>query len=59
MLLQQTEIGLLKDQTVGTRTAGGTIAADQYLYLVSGTATAGTFDAGRLVITILGYDVAS
>jgi hypothetical protein len=47
------------DQTVGTRTAGGTIAADQYLYLVSGTATAGTFDAGRLVITILGYDVAS
>tara|TARA_R100000988_G_scaffold55743_1_gene27757 strand:+ start:542 stop:1162 length:621 start_codon:yes stop_codon:yes gene_type:complete len=47
------------DQTVGTRTAGGTIAADQYLYLASGTATAGTFDAGRLVITILGYDVAS
>ena len=47
------------DQTVGTRTAGGEIAADQYLYLTCGTATAGTYDAGRLVITILGYDVAS
>ena len=47
------------DQTAGVRTAGGTIGADQYLYLVSGTATAGTFSAGRLVITILGYDVAS
>ena len=47
------------DQTVGTRTAGGTIAADQFLYLTCGTATAGTYDAGRLVITILGYDVAS
>jgi len=47
------------DQTAGVRTAGGEIGADQYLYLVSGTATAGTFSAGRLVITILGYDVAS
>ena len=47
------------DQTVGTRTAGGEIAADQYLYLVCGTSTAGTYTAGRLLITILGYDVAS
>ena len=47
------------DQTVGTRTAGGEIAADQYLYLTCGTATAGTYTAGRLLITILGYDVAS
>lgn len=47
------------DQTAGTRTAGGEIAADQYLYLTCGTATAGTYTAGRLLITILGYDVAS
>ncbi len=47
------------DQTAGVRTAGGEIAADQYLYLTCGTATAGTYTAGRLVITILGYDVAS
>jgi hypothetical protein len=46
-------------QVAGTRTAGGTIAADQYLYLTGGSNTAGTYDAGRLVITILGYDVAS
>ena len=47
------------DAAVGTRTVGGTIVADQFLYLTSGAATAGTFSAGRLVITILGYDVAS
>ena len=46
------------DQTAGTRTAGGEIAADQYLYLTCGTATAGTYTAG-ILITILGYDVAS
>jgi len=47
------------DATLGSRTVGSTIAADQYLYLTCGTATAGTYDAGKLVITILGYDVAS
>mgnify|MGYP007072305837 FL=1 len=47
------------DASVGTRTAGGTIVADQYLYLVSGAATNANYTAGRLVITILGYDVAS
>jgi|TARA_R110001592_G_scaffold68762_2_gene210893 hypothetical protein len=47
------------DASVGTRTAGGTIVADQYLYLVSGDATNANYTAGRLVITILGYDVAS
>ena len=46
-------------QAAGTRTAGGTIAADQFLYLTGGSNTAGTYDAGRLLITILGYDVAS
>jgi len=47
------------DAAVGTRVAGGTIAADQYLYLVAGSATDAAYTAGRLVITILGYDVAS
>jgi len=46
-------------QALGVRKTGGTIAADQYLYLTGGSTTAGTYDAGRLVITILGYDVAS
>ena len=47
------------DATLGSRTVGNTIAADQFLYLTCGTSTAGTYDAGKLVITILGYDVAS
>ena len=47
------------DAAAGTRTAGGDIGANQYLYLTNGTATAGTYTAGRLVITILGYDIAS
>ena len=47
------------DASAGTRTAGGTIAADQYLYLVSGSTTNATYTAGRILITIHGYDVAS
>ena len=47
------------DQAAGSRTAGGTIVADQYLYLTTGAATDGAYSAGRLVITLLGYDVAS
>jgi hypothetical protein len=47
------------DAAVGTRTVGGTIVADQYLYLVAGAATNADYSAGRLIITILGYDVAS
>jgi hypothetical protein len=47
------------DQAAGSRTAGGTIVADQYLYLTTGAATDGEYSAGRLVITLLGYDVAS
>ena len=47
------------DAAVGTRTVGGTIVANQYLYLVSGATTNADFTAGRLVITILGYDAAS
>ena len=30
-------------------------SADQYLYLVCGTATAGTYDAGKIEITLYGY----
>ena len=47
------------DATLGSRTVGNTIVADQYLYLTCGTSTAGTYDAGKLVITILGFDAAS
>ena len=47
------------DAAVGTRTVGGTIVADQYLYLVAGATTNADYTAGRLIITILGYDVAS
>jgi hypothetical protein len=57
--LTETQIINAGDAAVGTRVAGGTIAADQYLYLVAGTVTAGVYTAGRLIITILGYDVAS
>ena len=49
-------------QTAGTRTANVSAlptTADQYLYLVGQGTTAGTYDAGKLLITILGYDVAS
>ena len=46
-------------QSVGTRTVGSTIAPDQFLYLTGGGTTAGTYDAGKLVITILGFDAAS
>ena len=31
------------------------VAANQYLYLTSGAATAGTFTAGRFLITLIGY----
>ena len=57
--LTETLINNAGDAAVGTRVAGGTIAADQYLYLVAGSTTDAAYTAGRLVITILGYDVAS
>jgi len=47
------------DASAGTRTAGGGIVADQYLYLVSGSTTNADYTAGRLLITIHGYDAAS
>jgi|TARA_A100001011_G_scaffold398114_1_gene501410 hypothetical protein len=46
-------------QAAGTRTAGGVIAADQYLYLTSQGTGDATYSAGRFIIEITGYDVAS
>ena len=47
------------DLVVGGLVAGGDIAADQYLYLTAGATTDADYTAGRLLITITGYDVAS
>ena len=57
--LTETQIINSGDLAVGSRVAGGGIVADQYLYLVAGSATNNTYTAGRIVITIHGYDVAS
>ena len=43
----------------GTMVAGGDIAADQYLYLVSQGTGDATYTAGRFLIEVVGYDVAS
>tara|TARA_R100000900_G_scaffold12962_4_gene11141 strand:- start:214 stop:834 length:621 start_codon:yes stop_codon:yes gene_type:complete len=43
----------------GTMVAGGDIAADQFLYLVSQGTGDAAYTAGRFLIEILGYDVAS
>ena len=47
------------DLAAGSLVAGGDIAADQYLYLTAGATTDADYTAGRLLITITGYDVAS
>jgi hypothetical protein len=57
--LTETEIINSGDLAAGTLVAGGDIAADQYLYLVAGSTTDADYTAGRLLITITGYDVAS
>ena len=57
--LTETQIINSGDLAAGTRVAGGTIVADQYLYLVAGSATNADYTAGRIIITITGYDVAS
>jgi hypothetical protein len=46
-------------QAAGTLTAGGDIAADQFLYLVSQGTGDATYTAGRFLIEITGFDVAS
>jgi len=47
------------DLTAGSLVAGGDIAADQYLYLTAGATTDADYTAGRILLTIFGYDVAS
>jgi len=46
-------------QAAGTLTAGGDIAADQFLYLVSQGTGDATYTAGRFLIEITGFDVAN
>jgi hypothetical protein len=49
-------------QAVGGRATNVTTlptVADKYLYLVGQGTTAGTYDAGKLLITIIGFDAAS
>ena len=46
-------------QAAGTLTAGGDIVADQFLYLVSQGTGDATYTAGRFLIEITGFDVAS
>lgn len=57
--LTETQIINSGDLAAGTLVAGGDIAADQYLYLVAGSTTDADYTAGRILITITGYDVAS
>ena len=44
-------------KTAFTIPSGG--IQDDFIYLTHGGTTAGTYDAGKLLITIIGYDVAS
>jgi len=57
--LTETQIINGGTQAAGTLTAGGDIAAAQYLYLVGQGTGHAAYTAGRLLITITGYDVAS
>ena len=57
--LTETQIINAGAASAGTMVAGGDIAADQYLYLVGQGTGHAAYTAGRFMITILGYDVAS
>jgi hypothetical protein len=57
--LTETSIINAGTQAAGTLTAGGDIAADQFLYLVSQGTGDATYTAGRFLIEITGYDVAT
>ena len=57
--LTETSIINAGTQAAGTLTAGGDIAADQFLYLVSQGTGDATYTAGRFLIEITGFDVAS
>ena len=57
--LTETQIINAGAASAGTMVAGGDIVADQYLYLVSQGTGDATYTAGRFLIEITGYDVAS
>ena len=57
--LTETQIINAGAASAGTMVAGGDIAADQYLYLVSQGTGDATYTAGRFLIEVVGYDVAS
>ena len=65
--VNDTGIGALTETSIinagaasaGTMVAGGDIAADQFLYLVSQGTGDAAYSAGRFLIEILGFDVAS
>jgi len=65
--VNDTAIGALTETSIinagaasaGTMVAGGDIAADQYLYLVGQGTGHAAYTAGRFLIEITGYDIAS
>ena len=57
--LTETQIINAGAASAGTMVAGGDIAADRYLYLVSQGTGDATYTAGRFLIEVVGYDVAS
>ena len=57
--LTETQIINAGAASAGTMVAGGDIAADQYLYLGSQGTGDATYTAGRFLIEVVGYDVAS
>ena len=57
--LTETQIINAGAASAGTMVAGGDIAADQYLYLVSQGTGDATYTAGRFLIEITGFDAAS
>ena len=57
--LTETQIINAGAASAGSFVAGGDIAADQYLYLVSQGTGDATYTAGRFLIEILGFDAAS
>ena len=57
--LTETQVINAGAASAGTLVAGGDIAADQYLYLVSQGTGDAAYTAGRFMIEIIGYDVAS
>ena len=57
--LTETQIINAGAASAGTMVAGGDIAADQYLYLVGQGTGHAAYTAGRFLIEVIGYDVAS